>query len=73
MPSLDPVMIRSIIDRFNAEKLWDLDGAVTDKVQDFTARTYFEYKEIERIVTPQEIIFKGITDDVAKELGKPQS
>jgi NitT/TauT family transport system substrate-binding protein len=73
MPSLDPTMIRSIIDRFNVEKLWDLDGAVSDKVHLFTAQTYFEYKEIERVVTPEEIIFKGVTDDVAKEIGKPQS
>lgn len=68
LPEIKPELLRAIVDRFNAEKLWDLDGAVSDATQEFTSRTYVEYQEIERFVTPAELIYKGITDEANKEL-----
>ncbi|MSP51416.1 MAG: ABC transporter substrate-binding protein [Alphaproteobacteria bacterium] len=68
MPETPVDVIRKVLTELIATNVWGTDGGIPDEVTDFTGKAYLEYKEIERLVTPQEILYKGIVDELNAEL-----
>jgi NitT/TauT family transport system substrate-binding protein len=62
-------LVQKVVRKLNEIPVWGVNGGIPDEVTEFTAKAYFEYKVIKEPMMLEDVLYKGIVNEVIAEIG----
>jgi NitT/TauT family transport system substrate-binding protein len=69
-PEMSLPLIKTVVQELNEIPVWGVNGGIPNEVTEFTADAYLKYDVISKKIAPDQVLYRGLVDEVLDDVGR---